>query len=155
MKKEIIVNYDYYEHLQELCEMDQKLIHLARQSVKDSYCPYSNFAVAACALLENGNIVCKCNYENASYSVTVCAERSIIASVHNIDSKIVSMAISYKGLSGLNDIPISPCGVCRQALFEYENNSHKCKIKYILSGQTGGILVVNGIDNLLPLAFNL
>lgn len=155
MKKEVIVSYDYLEDINSLSKRDQLLLKLAREKVQFAYAPYSKFSVAACALLDNDEIVYGVNCENASYSVSICAERSLLSSICNNKNKIVSMAISYKGEKYPNDIPISPCGVCRQALYEYETNSHKCKINYILSGQSGSVLVIDGINNLLPLAFNL
>ena len=56
-------------------EIRQKLIDTAKRAAKNAYCPYSGYAVGAAVLTDDGNIYDGCNIENASYSLTICAER--------------------------------------------------------------------------------
>ena len=90
---------------------------------EQAYAPYSNFHVGAVAKLENGEIVAGTNQENASYPVGICAERVLLGSAATLhpDVAIESIAISYNSEKVKSDHPISPCGMCRQSLLEYEN----------------------------------
>lgn len=95
-------------------DIDQKLIKSALEAKMNAYNPYSNFAVGAAVYTSNGHIYQGCNIENASFSLTICAERTALfqAYVSN-DRKIEKMAIVSD-----TEKPISPCGSCRQVLYE-------------------------------------
>lgn len=85
-----------------------------------AYCPYSNFAVGAALLAKSGKIYRGCNIENASYPVTNCAERTaLFAAVAAGEREFTAIAIA----GGKNGAPpdqfTAPCGVCRQALREF------------------------------------
>lgn len=66
--------------------------------------------------------------------------------------KIVSLAISYRSEKRASDQPISPCGMCRQALLEFEHRS-EAPIRLILAGETGQVMIVESARLLLPFAF--
>lgn len=90
------------------------LLSAARAVIGHAYAPYSHFKVACALRADNGEIFAGCNVENASYSVTMCAEASAVgALVSSGRLKIVEALI----LADL-DKPITPCGVCRQRLIE-------------------------------------
>jgi cytidine deaminase len=105
-------------------------------------------------MLENGQVVAGTNQENASYPVGICAERVLLGSVAVLHPNvpIESIAISYSSETVKSDHPISPCGMCRQALLEYETRLSK-PIRLILSGQEGRVYIIKTASLLLPFAF--
>ena len=128
---------------------------MQKQLQKKAYAPYSHFNVGAAALLTDGKIVTGTNQENASYPVGICAERvllSAVASQYN-NAAIETIAISYNNLNGASKHPISPCGICRQSLAEYEERTRQ-PIRLILSGLEGEVYVIEKAQYLLPLSFN-
>jgi cytidine deaminase len=153
-QKQFAFSFDIYDSINELPEEDAMLLSEAQKATKHSYAPYSRFRVAAVAKLSNGKIITGTNQENASFPAGICAERVLLSSVSSQfpDAKIGSIAISYKNENGKSDHPISPCGICRQSLQEYENR-FKHPIRLILGGMEGKIYVVPQASLLLPLAF--
>ena len=147
-------SYEVYNDISQLNERDAWLLTEARNVTKEAYAPYSNFHVGAVAILSNGEIVAGTNQENAAYPVGICAERVLLGSVATMHPNIPieSLAISYEGDGIKSDHPISPCGMCRQALLEYENRLNK-PIRLILSGQEGKVFVIKSSNLLLPFAF--
>lgn len=99
---------------------DRELIELANKAREGSYSPYSGFAVGAALLCADGEVVCGCNIENASYTPTVCAERvAVFSAVSQGKRDFVAIAISG-GKAGEEPMPrCHPCGVCRQVLSEF------------------------------------
>jgi cytidine deaminase len=149
-------NYTVYDDLAELDAADADLLKKAREITSQAYAPYSNFFVGAVAITTDGDIVSGTNQENASFPVGICAERSLLASAASLfpGKAILTIAISYsnKNSGATSDRPISPCGMCRQALQEYETRG-KRPMRLILGGQSGKIFIVNSTTNLLPFAF--
>jgi len=146
--------YEVYNDISELDEKDAWLLTEARTVTENAYAPYSNFHVGAVAILENGEVVAGTNQENASYPVGICAERVLLGTVATLHPKVPvkSIAISYNSEIVKSDHPISPCGMCRQALLEYETRTEK-PIRLILSGQEGKVYIVKTASYLLPFAF--
>jgi len=146
--------YKVYDDLSELDKSDSALLIKARAVTTQAYAPYSNFFVGAAAILENSETVVGTNQENASYPVGICAERVLLgnAATMHPNIPITSIAISYDSKTVKSDHPISPCGMCRQALLEYESRTAK-PIRLILAGQQGKIIVVKTASSLLPFAF--
>jgi cytidine deaminase len=94
-----------------------KLLRSARKVMKNAHAPYSKFRVGAAILLSNGRIFSGCNVENASYGMTNCAERTaIFAAVAELGPKIEIRAVSVVNDQG---VPCSPCGACRQVIYEF------------------------------------
>ena len=147
-------NYTVYENIEELPEEHQWLLNEAREVTENAYAPYSKFQVGAVAKMANGEIVAGSNQENASFPVGLCAERVLLASVSSIFPKIPieTIAISYKSENQKSDHPISPCGICRQSLQEFEGRV-KHPVKLILGGMEGPVYVIDSASRLLPLAF--
>jgi cytidine deaminase len=147
--------YEVYNDISELKKEDAALLIKARAVTKQAYAPYSNFFVGAVAQLNNGEIVSGTNQENASYPVGICAERVLLGNAATLypGISIDTMAISYDSKEVKSDHPISPCGMCRQSLLEYETRMKK-PIRLILAGQEGRIFIVNTVHYLLPFAFN-
>ena len=153
--KEINIRYEEYQSLEELSADDRSLLELANEATKTSYAPYSEFCVGAAILLDNGEIVIGNNQENAAYPSGICAER---VAMFTASSQYPGVAMNTIALTAFTnkfeiDFPVSPCGACRQVVAEYEHKQQK-PIKIILRGHSGKILVISGIDSLLPFVFN-
>jgi cytidine deaminase len=147
-------SFEVYDSIEDLTEEDAWLLNEAREVTGMAYAPYSNFQVGAVAKLKNGEIVAGSNQENASFPVGLCAERVLLASAASIFPKIPvdTMAISYHNNNGESNHPISPCGMCRQALLEYEGRVNQ-SIRLILAGLEGKVYVIPQASMLLPLSF--
>ncbi|MBO9619430.1 MAG: cytidine deaminase [Niabella sp.] len=154
-EKKFQFSYKIIPDSKELSEEDAALLQQARKATKKSYAPYSEFNVACAAKLANGRTVIGTNQENASYPVGICAERALLATVGTqyADEPIATLAVSYHSLKGKSDQPISPCGMCRQALSEYEKRSGN-PIRLLLAGMEGPVYIINTVKDLLPLAFS-
>lgn len=102
-------------------DLDASILHPLRQAAIDAawhaYAPYSSFRVGAALLLEDGSIVSGCNVENASYGLTICAERSaMVQAIARFGPKVRVCAVV---VTNLNEAASSPCGACRQFLAEF------------------------------------
>jgi cytidine deaminase len=96
-------------------EMARKMIDAAIATAKNAYAPYSKFHVGAALLTHDGEIITGCNVENASYGLTICAERNaIFASVARNIKAFRAVAVVADG----EPMPY-PCGACRQVLSEF------------------------------------
>ena len=92
-----------------------ELFAAATAARKRAYAPYSRFAVGAAVLCEDGSIIAGCNVENASYGLSVCAERSAIARmVQEGKRRLRAVAIVVD-----TQRPTPPCGMCRQVMREF------------------------------------
>lgn len=96
-----------------------ELFRLAKDAMKNSYAPYSNFNVGAALLTDNDNVYTGCNIENASYSATCCAERTAIFSAIANGEKEFSAICVVGGKNGDIINYAFPCGICRQVLSEF------------------------------------
>ncbi|MGA2020319.1 MAG: cytidine deaminase [Candidatus Sulfotelmatobacter sp.] len=93
------------------------LLRSAKKVMKNAHAPYSRFRVGAAILLSNGKIFSGCNVENASYGMTNCAERTaIFSAVAQLGPRIEIRAVSVVNDQG---VPCSPCGACRQVIYEF------------------------------------
>ena len=146
-------SYKVYTSIDELNERDAALVQKARAGTAIAYAPYSKFLVSCIARLKDGTEVLGTNQENASYPVGICAERALLSILGNLypNESIDLMVISYNNHNDAKE-PISPCGMCRQALSEYEQRIQS-PIRILLSGQTGEIFEISSAKDLLPLAF--
>lgn len=124
----------------------QELMNKAIEASKNSYSPYSKFAVGACLLTESGEIYCGCNFENSSFGMTICAERNAIGSaIADGERKIKAIAIYSP-----NQKHCYPCGACRQVLNEFKT---KEGLDVITESEEG--LEISKLSFLLPEGFNL
>ncbi len=155
--KEFHYNFSYsvFEDIDSLDVADAQILREARELTAISYAPYSRFHVACVARLINGETAKGTNQENASFPVGICAERSLLATVGTLypNEAIETIAITYQPEEGKSSKPISPCGMCRQALLEYETRV-KHPIRIILAGMEGPVYLINTAKNLLPFAFD-
>jgi cytidine deaminase len=94
------------------------------------------------------------NQENASFPAGICAERTLMSAASSLfpGIGIKTIAISYHNLKGNSDRPISPCGICRQTLVEFQERTNQ-PIRIILSGMEGKVQIIENAGYLLPLVF--
>ncbi|XP_029833950.2 cytidine deaminase isoform X1 [Ixodes scapularis] len=149
-KKKTCAN-DFYgtESNNQTCVLDmddktvQKLVHLSQEVRANAYCPYSQVQVGAALLCEDGTIYTGCNVENASYGLTICAERTaIVKAVSEGRRYFKAMAVA----SNMKDFTM-PCGNCRQFILEFGPD-----IVVYAVGNSGQVLAKR-VDELLPFAF--
>lgn len=95
----------------------KRLTAAATEAAGRAYAPYSNFRVGAALLLDNGALVTGVNVENASYGLTICAERS--AMVRAVAEHGPAIRVVAAAITNLNDSASPPCGACRQVLSEF------------------------------------
>ncbi|MFA6119151.1 MAG: cytidine deaminase [Parachlamydiales bacterium] len=132
-------------------DVKTKLILEAQRARTFAYAPYSEFHVGSAILTKDGRIYSGCNFENAAYGNTICAERSAIAKAISSEnrgisfqkkSNIVAIAVVLRGGGG------SPCGNCRQALYEFNPN-----MLVIMSDIDGKNIIEKRLYELLPMGF--
>jgi cytidine deaminase len=100
-------------------EINWDALHVsAKEIMKKAYAPYSNFKVGVAALVDDGRVVVGCNSENASYGVGLCAECGLISSLTATGGGRLVAAVCVDGDGNY----LSPCGRCRQLLFEHGGN---------------------------------
>jgi cytidine deaminase len=146
--------YHCYDNIHLLPVEDGALLQKAKDACHLAYAPYSLFKVGAVALLSNGHVISGANQENASFPAGLCAERVLLATASGSypNCSITTIAISYVGENINSHHPITPCGICRQSLVEYEQR-FRSPIKLILGGQTGKVYLLSSASLLLPLSF--
>ncbi len=126
-----------------------KLIEAAFEARENAYTPYSHFRVGAALLAKNGQVFKGCNIENAAYSVTNCAERTaLFKAVSEGVREFEAIAIVGSMEGQVNELISAPCGVCRQALFEFCGND----LRVILAKSTTDYLDTT-LGELLPYGF--
>lgn len=124
----------------------EELIKLAEEASKNAYVPYSKFPVGACILTENDKIFTGCNFENASYGLTICAERNAVGSaIAAGERKFKAIAIFSPNMQNC-----TPCGACRQVLAEFQSDKGLDVITLCSDG-----IRVHTINELLPEGFVL
>lgn len=122
------------------------LLEKAREVSKNAYAKYSDFPVGACVLAGSGKTYTGCNVENASYGLTVCAERNaIFNAVANGEKEIKAVAIYSPKMQDC-----FPCGACRQVIFEFQKHG---EIDVITEAENG--YKIHKINDLLPEGFML
>ncbi|MDP7974941.1 MAG: cytidine deaminase [TACK group archaeon] len=120
-------------------EEDEILLETAKKAAMKAYAPYSKFKVGAALMASDGSIYTGCNVENSSYGLSMCAERVALFKAVS-EGKREFLAIAVMSDSG----PVTPCGACRQVLFEFSPN-----IRVLTEGQE------HSLSELLPHAFSL
>jgi cytidine deaminase len=117
------------------------LIAQAQAARERAYAPYSNFAVGAALLARDGRVFTGCNVENASYGLTVCAERVAIC-------KAVSEGCrDFAAIAVVTATGATPCGACRQVLVEFG-------VDQIIVARSDGSYATFTLDELVPQAFD-
>ncbi|AJC74437.1 cytidine deaminase [Pseudothermotoga hypogea DSM 11164 = NBRC 106472] len=123
---------------------ETKLIEKAIEAMSKAYAPYSKFKVGAALLTKSGRIFTGCNVENASFGLSICAERVAIFSA------VAAGEVQFEKLVVVanTDSPVSPCGACRQVMSEFGDFE-------VLLVNTRREVVRTRVSELLPRAFKL
>lgn len=119
------------------------LILAAVAARKNAYAPYSSFAVGAALLAADGSIFRGCNVENASYGLTVCAERVAIGGA------VAQGHQSFEAIAIAADGAVSPCGACRQVLTEFGQ-----QLTIVMCDADGENIRTSTLDDMLPDRFS-
>jgi cytidine deaminase len=151
----ITTQLSVFNSLTELPNDTQQLMEKAIASRKKAYAPYSKFKVGTAILLDNGEIILGSNQENAAYPSGLCAERVAIFYAGSMypGAKIIQMVITAASDANKTELPIPPCGACRQSMAEYEINQES-PIEIYFMGELGDIYKSASVKNLLPLMFD-
>ena len=118
-----------------------ELLKVAAQAQKTAYAPYSHFPVGAALLASDGTIYAGCNVENASYGLTICAERNAIAHA------LLCGAKQFTAVAVVTENGVTPCGACRQVLAEFGPQMT------VIVADTSGHRRIYSLAELLPDAF--
>jgi cytidine deaminase len=129
---------------------DEQLLDLAREAAAKAYAPYSNFHVGCAIESSDGEVVTGANMENACYRLGVCAEQSALtAAQHKFGlDKVARIAV----VGGADATICTPCGGCRQAIFEAAQLSGG-DVEIICGSGDGSAVERHTIGELLPLGF--
>ena len=123
-------------------EEKEKLVRLAAQAARGAYAPYSKFPVGAVLQSSDGKLFSACNVENASYGLTICAERAAVCKAVSEGARSFScLALSVRGGG-------APCGACRQVLREFG-----AEMTVLLGDENGQLIRELSLAELLPEAF--
>lgn len=117
----------------------------ARKAMESAYAPYSKFRVGACLVTNRGTFYSGCNVENASYGLTICAERVAIGSMVTAGERVIAGI----AIAGSTEQGCSPCGACRQVIREFAQPETPI---YLCNGR-GEIIETVTLAALLPLSF--
>ena len=144
----------------QLSSIERTLLDQAEKAMENAYNPYSKFSVGAALLAQDGRIIVGANHENASYGMTICAER---AALHHANALRVRMfekiAVIARGEDFETQAPTSPCGACRQKIYEAAQVSERTmntggtSLDVIMSTTRKDKILIATIDELFPLAF--
>ena len=120
----------------------RELIEKAKRVRENAYAPYSNFKVGAAILTEDGEVYTGVNVENASFGLTVCAERVAVFKAISEGKR------SFKAIAIVADTedPVPPCGACRQVLAEFGD------MDVIMANLKGDVKIAR-LKDLLPHSF--
>ena len=131
-----------------LSEKITALIEAAKSARKNAYCPYSRYPVGAAVMTKSGRIFKGCNVENASYGLSLCAERvAIFNAIAGREKDLAAICVVGR--------QAKPCGACRQVMFEFSNKNTPLYIVDL--GLAGGRQKVmrTPVARMLPFPFKL
>lgn len=153
-EERFVCPYKVYDREDELAPQDAELMRRAHEATKNSYAPYSKFYVGAAVRLANGVVVTGSNVENAAYPSGLCAERvAMFAAMAQYPGvALEALAVTAHSATKTIEEPVAPCGACRQVMVEVEQLS-KQPLKVLCQGETGPIMVFDGIESLMPFIF--
>ena len=139
--------------VEELSPADRELVQHAAEAAARAYAPYSNFLVGAALRLNDASIITGNNQENASFPAGICAERTALHAAMSANPSAVVEALAVVVPQVKGDMPISPCGICRQALLEQETRQGM-PMRILLGTSEGTVIELASAADLLPLHFD-
>lgn len=125
----------------------QRLIETAVSARKNAYCPYSRYSVGAAVLTESGRIFAGCNVENASYGLSLCAERVAVFNA------ITRRQTAFKAICVVASLA-KPCGACRQVMFEFSTKETELYLVSINPNNRRQTVTKTTVHKMLPAAFD-
>lgn len=137
----------------ELTQVEEELLAASKKVLQNAYAPYSKYKVGAAVLLKSGLTLQSSNQENVSFPVGICAEQSLLAFAganHPYDAPTM-LAIAAQREGDTVFAKVSPCGMCRQAILEFEKRFEH-PIQLLIQYPDGQVVRIKGIQNLLPLS---
>lgn len=155
LKESVSVPFSLFDRLDDLDTGMRELFLLAEEAGRHAYAPYSRFMVGAALLLEDGTRIPGGNQENASYPLCMCAERVALyaAAALRPGKKILQLAVTARRQEERELVPATPCGGCRQVIFEFEQRQNS-PIRILLMGPGRKYHLFDSAARLLPLAFD-
>lgn len=147
--------FSFFSHLEDLDSESKYLVHKAKEAAQLAYAPYSKFHVGAALLLKDGTLVLGANQENASYPLSMCAERvALYAAASQFPGKaIMKMAIIAQKKNHKELTSATSCGACRQVMLEFEMRQES-PMEIIMLGQDNRWAKCSSVSSLLPLSFD-
>ena len=125
----------------------QQLMDKAKEASKNSYSPFSRFAVGAAVLMSSGKIYQGCNVENSSFGLTICAERcAIFKAASEGEREILAIAIYSP-----NTDSCYPCGACRQVMYEFQTDNYEIDV----ITENSNMLEIKKLSYFLPNGFRI
>jgi cytidine deaminase len=141
-----------------MTEQAIQLVAAARDAARNAHAPYSQFAVGAAVLLDDGTVITGANFENASYGLSLCAETVAIATASAagrlrdiVAIGVIGGAMDADGFA-TGTTPVSPCGRCRQVINEAAQMGRRDLPVYCGAAQ-GDAIRTYAVSELLPDAF--
>ena len=125
----------------------KQLMDLAKEASKNSYSPFSRFALGAAVLTSSGKIYQGCNVENSSFGLTNCAERTAIFKAVSEGERTITAVAIYSP----NSDSCYPCGACRQVLYEFQSDEYEIDVVT----ENLGVLEVQKLSYFLPCGFRI
>jgi cytidine deaminase len=155
MSDEHTLTIRYREHSTRhaLSGMQRDLLDQATKAAGRAYAPYSRFHVGAALLQSNGIVVTGNNQENASFPAGICAERTALHAALSQDAAAIVVEMAITVPSAPVGRPVSPCGICRQALLEQEYRQG-APIRLLLASIDGPVIELERAGDLLPFSFD-
>lgn len=144
-----------FKHFDDLDQESKYLAHKAKDAAQFAHANYSKFCVGAALVLEDGTVITGANYENASYPLSMCAERVALyaAAAQYPDKRILKLVVVAKKKGGKELIPATSCGGCRQVILEFETNQKK-PITLIMQNENNQWIQAASAADLLPYSFS-
>lgn len=131
----------------------KRLLEAAEQAMETAYNPYSHFFVGAAFLADDDTIISASNMENAAYGSTICAERIALGKANSMGYRMLKkLAVIGRGEGFDAAEPVTPCGSCRQMIYEASEISGT-DIEIIMSSTRKDRITISTIGELLPLPF--
>ncbi len=144
-----------FKHVDDLDAESKYLVHKARDAAHHAYAPYSKFCVGAAIILEDDTLITGSNQENASYPMSMCAERVALytAATTYPGKRIKKMAVIAHKKNQKDMVPATSCGGCRQVMVEFEQRQKKPFEVVLLTLESNWIIFPSSAF-LLPYSFN-
>ncbi len=138
---------------EQLTSRQQALLDAAAAAMERAYAPYSGFSVGAALLSHDGQMISAANVENAAYGSTICAERMALGRANAEGKRLFSsIAVIARGRDFATSEVTTPCGACRQMLFEFSQLAG-VNLEVIMANTKKDKIILSRISELLPMGF--